>query len=444
MPTCLLTWQKNWYSIRIERDNFTLPMHYEQYRLKNKANVVLVSQKDTASTTVMIMYPVGSRYEPEKLRGVSHYIEHLMFKGTKKRKNSYILTREIDRLGAEYNAFTGKEYTGYFIKTDAAYTKISCDILSDMLFHSSFDAKEMEKEKHVIVEEIRMYHDNPLMNLDSIFEQVMFDGPLGCDIAGTEKHVLSYKRDDVLQYRDRYYGPNNMTIVVAGKITEETKRIVEEYFGQYRPKLVKPKPFETARFGSTAKADRLLIQHKKTDQVQLMLGFPGFSHTDPRNAAVSVMNTIFGGSMSSRLFVRIREKLGLAYTVRSGSDTFRDTGYVFVRAGLEAKNVNKAIKAIQEEMKRLIEKGVTKRELADAKTHIHGGLTLSMEDSSSQASWYAKQSLFMDRIYTPQERLALIDAVTQEDVQKVAKQLFVMKDMRVGIIGDVEASSVVY
>ncbi len=261
-------------------------MHYEQTTLKNKADIIYVSLKDTASVTVMIMYPVGSRYETEKLRGASHFIEHLMFKGTKKRKNSFTLTREIDRLGAEYNAFTGKEYTGYYIKTDASFTRISCDILSDMLFHSTFDAKEMEKEKHVIVEEIRMYNDNPVMNIDSVFESVMFDGFLAHDIAGTEKHVLNYKRDDVLAFRRKYYHPGNMTVVVAGKITDEIKQIVEEYFGSHKMPSVKTKPFEPARFGSAAKKDRLFIQQKKTDQAQMMLGFPGISHTDPRNAVV--------------------------------------------------------------------------------------------------------------------------------------------------------------
>lgn len=417
-------------------------MHYEQYQLKNKANVICVSQKDTASVTVMVMYPVGSRYEPEKMRGVSHYIEHMMFKGTKKRKSSFILTREIDRLGAEYNAFTGKEYTGYYIKTDASFTRISCDILADMLFHSVFDAKEMEREKHVIVEEIRMYNDNPLMNIESVFEQVMFSGALGWDIAGTEKHVLGYHRDDVLAFHAKHYHPGNMTIVVAGNITDETKRLIEAYFGSFTMKRPAVRPVPPAAFGSSAKKDRILVHHKKTDQVQLMLGFPGFTHTDPRNAAVTVMNTILGGSMSSRLFVRIREKLGLAYSVRSGSDTFRDIGYVFVRAGLEAKNLNKAIAAIQEEVGKIAAKGVTKRELDDAKTHIHGALTLSMEDSSSQASWYAKQALFMDQLYTPQDRLARIEKVTREDVQKVAKQLFVMNQMRVGIIGDVDVNNV--
>lgn len=419
-------------------------MQYETYTLRNKARVVLVPQLDVASMTLMIMYPVGSRYEPEKMRGVSHFIEHLMFKGTKKRKSSFVLTREIDRLGAEYNAFTGKEYTGYYIKTDANYTEIACDILSDMLFNSTFDAKEMEREKKVVVEEIRMYNDNPLMNIDSIFEQVMYSGHLGWDIAGTEAHVMGYKRDDVLAYHQMYYQPSNMTIVLAGNVTEKTRVLIDTYFGQHVGKGKKPRDPAPSVFGGAPKKERIRVQKKQTDQAQLMLGFPGFSYMDPKNAAVSVMNTILGGSMSSRLFVRIREKLGLAYTVRSGTDTFHDTGYVFIRAGLEAKNINRAIAAVKDEIQKMIEKGVSKRELQDAKTHIHGALTLSMEDSSSQASWYAKQSLFMDKLRTPQERLALIDAVTQEDVRAIAKEIFVMNRMRVGIIGDVEEKTIVF
>jgi predicted Zn-dependent peptidase len=313
-----------------------------------------------------------------------------------------------------------------------------------MLFHSVFDAKEMEKEKHVIVEEIRMYHDNPLMNIESIFEQALFGGPLGCDIAGTEKHVLQYKRDEVLTFRDQHYYPGNITLVIAGKITEETKKLIEMYFSTEGKSTGKRKAYLRAVYGSREKKHRLLIQHKKTDQVQLMLGFPGFHHTDLRNPAVSVMNTVLGGSMSSRLFVRIREKLGLAYTVKSGADSFRDAGYTFVRAGLEAKNINKAIRAIQEEMTKMIDKGVSERELRDAKTHIHGSLTLSMEDSSSQANWYAHQHLFMDKIFTPGERLAQIEKVSQDDVKKVAKQLFVPKEMRLGIIGDVQEKDIIF
>ena len=411
---------------------------YEKYKLKNKASVISIPLQDTKSVTVLIMYPVGSRYEPEKLAGVSHYIEHLMFKGTKKRPNTLVLTREIDRLGAQYNAFTSKEYTGYYIKVDAKYLETAVDILSDMLFNSKFDAKEMEREKGPIVEEIRMYRDNPLMNIENIFEDLLYQGcPLGRDIAGSEKHVMSYKRDEVLAFKNKYYQPQNMTIVVSGNVDGSTK-LIEQYFGSEKNKGKINKSFKEYKFGS----EKIHVQNKATDQVQLMLGFPGLKHNDKNNPVSAVMNTIFGGSMSSRLFIEIRERRGLAYLVRSGGDNFRDTGYQSVRIGLESKNINKAIAVVKSEMEKLIKKGPSKREVEDAKTHIHGGLTLSFEDSSVQASYYANQSLFADKIKTPEQRLREIDKVTKEQVQILAKKVFNWKKIRLAIIGDVEESDI--
>ena len=416
---------------------------YEKYQLANKAKVILVPQNDTTSITILIMYPVGSRYEPEKIAGVSHFVEHLMFKGTEKRKNTLTLTREIDRLGAEYNAFTGKEYTAYYIKVDATYTKTALDILSDMLFHSKFDAKELEREKTVVVEELRMYEDNPVMNIDTTFENLLYAGsPLGRDIGGTPRHVMSYTRPDVLAYRERYYQPSNMTIVAAGRVTSEATELIQRFFGDAKSTGKVSSTFKPACFGSSRKEDRLIVKQKKTDQAQLTLGFPGFSYQAPEDPTVSVMNTIFGGSMSSRLFIQVRERRGYAYSVRSGSDNFRDTGHVFVRAGLEVKNINKAIRVIQDEMKKLTDKKVTPRELADAKTHIRGRLMLSMEDSSSQANWYASEAVFMGQIATPEERLARLEAVSAEEIQLLAKKLFREKEMRVAIIGDVKKEDV--
>lgn len=412
---------------------------FEQYQLKNKANVIFVPQKDTRSVTVMVMYPVGSRYESDKMAGVSHYIEHLMFKGTTKRKTTQILTREIDRLGAEYNAFTSKENTGYYIKVDSAYTKIALDILSDMLFHSLFDPKEMEREKGPIVEELRMYRDNPMMNIDNVFEDLMYAGcPVGRDIGGTPETVMSFKRNDVLAFKKKYYTASNMTIVVAGNVDEATKKLVQEFFGEEKNTGVPSHEYLPAVYGPNNKEKRLVIQKKETDQVQLMLGFPGFQYGAKENPAVTVMNTIFGGSTSSRLFIQIRERRGLAYVVSSGSDQFRDTGHAYVRMGLEAKNINKALSVVKQEIEKLVTKGVTARELADAKTHIHGGMALSLEDSSTQASWYAKEALFDTKIKTPEERMSEINAVTREDVQVVAKKIFRLKEARVAIIGDVK------
>lgn len=418
---------------------------FEHYSLPNKAKVYLVPQADTRSVTGLIMFPVGSRYEPQKLNGVSHYIEHLMFKGTTKRKNTLTLTREIDRLGAEYNAFTGKEYTGYFVKADADYSATLIDILADMLYNSRFDAKEMEREKNVVCEELRMYNDNPMMSIDSLFESVMFAGsPLGWDIGGTPKHVMSYDRAEVLKFRDNHYDSANMTIVLAGAITAETKALVAQYFGAKPSARTKFGDYKPAVFGSTAKSARLHVRAKKTDQAQMMLGWPAFNHTDKRHPAAALLNTILGGSMSSRLFIQIRERRGLAYSVRSGLDSFRDSGYMFVRAGLEVKNINKALRCINDEIIKMVTKGVTPRELADAKTHVRGALTLSLEDSSAQADWYARQAMFMDKIRTPEERLDLLDKVTAQEVQQVAKQIFKSKEMRLAIIGDTTPDAVTF
>ncbi|MFH1286162.1 MAG: pitrilysin family protein [Candidatus Magasanikbacteria bacterium] len=416
---------------------------YSTYVLENKASIHLVPLKDTKSLAVLVMFPVGSRYEEEKMQGVSHFVEHMMFKGTGKRPDTLTLTREIDRLGANYNAFTGKEYTGYYIKTDAKYSETVMDILSDMLFNSKFEEKEMEKEKGVVVEEIRMYRDNPLMNIENIFEDLMYTGsPLGLDIAGTEKHVLSYEHSDVVAYRDAYYTPGNMHVIVAGAIDEKVEEQIKEYFGSVSSDTAAKQSYVPFGFGPEEKDKRIFIEEKKTDQAQMMLGFPGLPYDHDDNLTVGVMNTILGGSMSSRLFIQIREKKGLAYMVKSGSDHFRDTGYAYVRAGLESKNINEAIAVIREEIGKIIAEGVTESELADAKTHIRGGLTLSLEDSSAQANWYASQILFHKKVENPEERLKKVEAVTNEDVKRLAKQIYDFEKMRVAIIGDVKKEDV--
>jgi predicted Zn-dependent peptidase len=415
----------------------------EQYTLSNNARVYLLPEEHANSTTTLIMYPVGSRYETEHMSGVSHYIEHMMFKGTKKRKSAQILTREIDRLGAEYNAFTSKEYTGYYIKAGAEYTELSLEILSDMLFNSVFDAKEMEKEKGPVCEELRMYKDNPIMNIDNVFEELLYDGcPLGRDIGGTPAHVMSYRRDDVLAFRDKFYGPNNMYIVLAGKIDENVRLWIDSLYGHAKNTGTPSRVFKPGALGSSVATKRLRVEQKQADQAQLMIGLPAFEYGHKDNVALGVLHTILGGSMSSRLFTEIREKRGLAYTVRAGGEVYRDAGYSFVRAGVEPKNINKTIAIVQKEMEKMVTKGVTKRELADAKTHLRGGMQLSLEDSSTVANWYAKQALFAKKIVTPEEKLAKVDAVTPEQIQAVAKKVFQWNKARIAIIGDVEKESV--
>ncbi|PJA89728.1 MAG: hypothetical protein CO137_02730 [Candidatus Magasanikbacteria bacterium CG_4_9_14_3_um_filter_32_9] len=417
---------------------------YEFQKLKNGANVCYVPLDHTKSVTVLVMYSVGSRNESEKLSGASHFVEHLMFKGTKKRKNTLILTREIDRLGAEYNAFTSKEYTGYYIKSDSSYIQKSLDILSDMLFDSLFSAVEMEREKKVIVEEIKMYNDNPIMNIDSIFENVLYEGSLGRDIAGTEKNVLSFKREDILKFRDRFYQPQNMTIVVAGDVDEKIKEFVEEYFGVRKNSKTDKTSVNHSAFGSAKKEDRLVVKEKDTDQAQLMIGFPAFEYGNPKGNTLSVLNSILGGSMSSRLFMQIRERRGLAYMVRSGQEKFIDTGYSYIRVGLDSKNINKTIQIIEKELEKLRTKGVSSRELRDAKTRYRGSMSLSMEDSSSVASWFANQVMFMDKIKTPEQRIQEIEKISEDDIKKLANLVFKPSQMRIAVIGKINREDIIY
>jgi len=417
---------------------------YEFQELKNGAKICYVPLDHTKSVTVLVMYSVGSRNESEKLSGASHFVEHLMFKGTKKRKNTLILTREIDRLGAEYNAFTSKEYTGYYIKSDSSYIQKSLDILSDMLFDSLFSAVEMEREKKVIVEEIKMYNDNPIMNIDSIFENVFYQGALGRDIAGTEKNVLSFQREDILKFRDRFYQPQNMTIVVAGDIDEKIKEFVEEHFGVRKNSKTDKTSINHFAFGSAKKEDRLVVKEKDTDQAQLMIGFPAFEYGNPKGTTLSVLNSILGGSMSSRLFMQIREKRGLAYMVRSGQEKFIDTGYSYIRVGLDSKNINKTIQIIEKELEKLRTKGVSSRELRDAKTRYRGSMSLSMEDSSSVASWFANQVMFMDEIKTPEQRIQEIEKVSEDDIKKLANLVFKPSQMRIAVIGKINREDIIY
>ncbi len=417
---------------------------YEQYKLDNKANVLLIPQDNNHSVTVFVMYPVGSRYESKKLNGVSHYIEHLMFKGTKKRKSTLVLTREIDRLGAEYNAFTGKEHTGYYIKTDCNYIEKSLDILSDMLHNSVFDAKEMEREKTVIVEELRMYKDNPIMNIDNVFEELMYEGPLGWDVGGTEDNVLNFNRDEVLGYKKKYYDPSNATIVVAGHIDDGVKQLIEKYFGKEKSKFKPSKVYKPGVYGSERKEMRIKVERKTTDQAQMILGFPGLEYNNKKNPVAYMMNNILGGSMSSRLFIQIRERRGLAYSVRSSLEKFRDVGYLQIGLGLEAKNINKAIEVIKQELDKIIKKGVRSQELKDAKTNYRGRLSLAMEDSSAVAAFFAQQALFAEKIETPEDMLKKVEAVSAEQIQKLAQKVYNTNKMRVAIIGDVDSSTIIF
>jgi len=385
--------------------------------------------------TLYVLCKVGSRYETKEINGASHFIEHLMFKGTKKRPTTEVLTRELDRYGAEYNAFTGKDLTGYYIKMDAAKTPLAIDMLHDMVFHSKYDPKEIERERGVIIEEINMYEDNPRMHLEDLLEEALFpDSTLGWNIAGPRETIRTISREKLIAYRDAYYIPSRMTIVVAGKIVPGVMKLLEKTFGSVKRlegkdeafvPFVAPKKLESA----------VAYQEKSTEQVQFSLAFHGLKIGEKDVAAAGLLATILGGTMSSRLFIQIRERRGLCYSISAGHQPMEDIGAFTVSAGLEKKRFHEAVKAIILELKKTLRSDVTAEELRRAKDHIRGKTMLAFEDSANQADWYGRQWLFQKKVETPDERMKRFESVTPAQIRAVAKKIFRPETMAAAVIG---------
>lgn len=406
---------------------------FKKTKLKNGIRLITVPNKSTKAVTVLILFPVGSRYETKDIGGVSHFIEHMMFKGTEKRPTSLDISKELDSIGAEFNAFTSKDHTGYYIKASADKVELAFDVLSDMLFHSKFDQEELDKERGVIVEEINMYEDNPLMYVESLFEELVFgDHPLGWQIAGTREIIKTLQRQKLVDYLHHYYQPANMILVVAGNINNtQVKKLTTSYFGSSGKTEFK----KFSGYSSVQDAPRIKISFKETEQVQLCLGYPGISYFEEDRYPLQLLSIILGGNMSSRLFVNIREKHGLCYFIRASSELYHDIGAFVVHAGLDKARIKDAIKLILEELKKAQVHGVTDKELEDAKEFLKGKTVLNLEDSESQADFFGKQELIYWKLMSPEEKLKIYMKVTTGDVLKVAKKIFDLKKLNLALIG---------
>ena len=425
---------------------------YTKTRLKNGITFIKVPARGARSVTVLALFPVGSRYETRSLSGASHFVEHMLFKGTEKRPEATDISKTLEALGADYNAFTSKDYTGYYVKIAAEKQEIAYDILSDIIYHSKFDKDEVEKEKGAIVEELRMYKDNPTMAIDMMFDALVFgDTPLGWDIGGTPDTVRSVTREQLYDYYQAHYSPKNMVLIVSGAITAlNEKKIIKYFGGKKAPKgsfAYSHYKKSYSKFNWSQKninfAERILAEEKKVDQAHLILGFPALHNTDPKRFAASVLINILGVGMSSRLFVEVREKRGLAYMVRAGSTSFRDVGTFHVQAGLDPSRLSEALQVIKAEIMRMANEPVTDEELASAKSNISGRLALSLEDSSTQAEWFGKQFLFNDKIQKPEDVVKKINLVTKADVQQIARQIFDMDKLRLAIISPLPKDKVI-
>lgn len=414
---------------------------YQKHLLDNGIRVILAPQKDTQTVTLLVGVRVGSRYEPQKINGVSHFIEHMMFKGTKKRPTTLDLTKSLDSVGAEYNAFTSKDQTGYYVKIDHNRMDLALDILSDMLTNSKFDSTEMEREKKVIVEEINMYEDNPTMYVDDLFEQLLYQGnSLGWSISGSRESLTGVPREDFLKFKNEHYRGDKMVIALAGRMEDDTLRQIKKYFSGITGDKKKPSVDHVANMefpGFKVKQSKpgVKLHFKDTEQIQLALGFPAYSTFDERMYPLALMSIILGGNMSSRLFIQVRERRGLAYHVRASATHYQDIGNLTVFAGLDKARLNDAVKVILDELNKMKEKGVTAEELKNAKDFVRGKMTIELEDSSQMAVWYMQQELLKNQAMTPEEKIKKFMAVTSADIKKVAKDIIQEHLLNLAMIG---------
>lgn len=411
-------------------------MHYRKTKLKNGLRVITVPMKDNPTVTVLVMVETGSKYETKAKNGISHFLEHMCFKGTEKRPSAHAISAELDGLGSQYNAFTGQEYTGYYAKSDAKHFKNIFDVVSDIYLNSTFPEAEMEKEKGVIVEEINMYEDMPHRHVYDLFMGLLYgDQPAGWNIAGSRENVRSMTRQDFVTYKKAHYVPKATTVIVAGKVKEkEVEKEIARVFGSLKS-TAKSTKIKTKDVQTKPQA---LVSYKKTDQTHLMLGMRAFDTYDKRNAALSVLGTILGGGMSSRLFIKLREDLGVAYYVRAGSDNYTDHGFFNITAGVSNDRVQEVITEILSECKKLCTEEVGKAELVKAKEYMVGNMKLELESSDAWTSFFGGQEILRKKIKTPEEIEARIRRVTAKEIQAVAKQVFMDKNLNLALIGPFE------
>lgn len=410
-------------------------MTYKRTTLANGLKVITAPMPAFESATVLVMVGAGSRYESRTNNGISHFLEHMAFKGTQKRPTPMDITSLIDGIGGESNAFTGKESTGYYIKAQAIHVELALDVLSDMLQHSLFDPKEIEKEKGVIIEEINMYEDTPMRKLGDIYEQLLYgDSPMGWDIAGTKEVIRNTTREDFLSYMQSLYSADNMTVVVAGGIqSDKIEALVEKYFGAM-PQFDTIKA-EKATENQTLPAS--LLRPKQTEQVHIALGVRTIPLDHPDRYALDVLAAIMGGGMSSRLFHEVREKRGLAYYVRTSSDNYTDVGTLVTAAGVDPQRIDEALKVIVEQHGLLRQSGnISEEELQRAKELLKGHFVLGMEDSEAVADFFARQEVLEKKIETPEELLAKVSDVTMEDIERVAQKYITEDTLNLAVIGN--------
>lgn len=406
---------------------------YTLSSLKTGLRLITVPMPQVESVSVMVGVGAGSRYETKKISGLFHFLEHMAFKGTKKRPTTLDISAEIDGIGGIFNAFTSKELTGYWIKLAVKHKTLAFDILSDILTNSLLQKKEIDRERGVIIEEINMYEDLPMRKVYENFERLLYgSNPMGWSIAGEKETVRQIKQEDFLACLKKFYYPKNMVLAVAGKIKPDE---VKDLTGQFFTQLQKTGQKQTKEIKISQSRARLNLVTKKTEQGHFCLGVPGYQYSHPDRFVVGVLATILGGGMSSRLFIEIRERRGLAYYVGCQPEFFTDSGYLMARAGVKLEKIDEAIKVVLAEFNNLATAPVVGKELKKAKEFLKGRMILALEDSRSVAERYTAQLLLEKKIRTPKETMTLIDKVTSDDIQRVARKVLRPEKLNLALIG---------
>ena len=404
---------------------------FERHTLDNGLRVLTSNLDHAQSVTCMVMLAAGSRYETPDTNGIAHFSEHMFFKGTERRPTARDIAGEIDSIGGEFNAFTGKEYTAYYVKCAAEHRDVALDVLGDMLQNSRFDSEEIEREKGVIVEEMNMYFDTPRDYIGGVYENLLYgDQPLGWDIIGRKETVRGATRETFMNYLDRWYKPPRMVVGIAGRIGDDAVERAEALFGDL-PGAATEKP-EPARAYQT---ERVRVFTKQSDQAHLVLGVPSYPIEHPDRYALQMVATVLGGGMSSRLFTEVRERRGLAYYVFGTNHSYTDAGSLYSQAGVDINRIDEAVTTIASELKKIAAEPVPADELEKARSFTKGRFVLSLESPQGLILFGMRKEVLEGRAPDPEEVLAAVDAVTAADVQRVAQDVISGEQLRLAVIG---------
>ena len=407
---------------------------FERTTLSNGVRVLTAPMPQAQSVSCFVMFAAGARYETADIGGIAHFAEHMFFKGTKRRPTARDIATEIDGIGGEFNAFTGKEYTGYYVKCAAGTRDIALDVLVDMMRNSRFDPEEIEREKGVIVEEMNMYFDTPRDFVGGVYENLLYgDQPLGRDIIGSKETVRSATRDTFTSFIDRWYRPERMVVGLGGRVGDGLVERLEELLGSIEPRQTgTPEPAVIPANGSPVK-----VHTKQSDQAHIVLGARSYPLGHPDRYTLQLLTTVLGGGMSSRLFTEVRERRGLAYYVFGTNSSYLDAGSLYAQAGVDIDRIDDAVTTIAAELRRIAEEPVPTAEFEKARSFAKGRFVLGLESPHGTIMYGLRREVLLGEAEEPEATLAGLDAVTVEDIQRVAQDV-VGKQLKLAVIGPFE------